>query len=53
MRRDVADQSRVLDLISGSGLVLENSKVFRTGKKLTIKQAKEEMAFACDNVPVI
>jgi ubiquinone/menaquinone biosynthesis C-methylase UbiE len=42
-----------MDLISGSGLVLENSKVFRTGKKLTIKQAKEEMAFACDNVPVI
>jgi len=53
MRRDVADQSRVHGLISGSGLVPEYSMVFRTGKKLTVEQAKEEIVFACDNVPVI
>jgi len=46
-------RAEYMDLISGSGLAFEYSKVFRTGKKLTAEQAKEEMAFACDNVPVI
>ena len=42
-----------LSLISGSGLAFEYSKVFRTGKKLTVEQAREEIEFACENVPVI
>jgi ubiquinone/menaquinone biosynthesis C-methylase UbiE len=46
-------RAEYMDLISGSGLSFEYSKVFRTGKKLTVDQAKEEIAFACDNVPVI
>jgi ubiquinone/menaquinone biosynthesis C-methylase UbiE len=46
-------RAEYMDMISGSGLVFEYSKVFRTGKKLTVDQAKEEIAFACDNVPAI
>ena len=46
-------RAEYMDLIPGSGLALEYGKVFRTGKKLTVDQAKEEIAFACDNVPVI
>jgi ubiquinone/menaquinone biosynthesis C-methylase UbiE len=42
-----------MDLVYGSRLVFEYSKVFRTGKKLTAKQAKEEIVFACNNVPSI
>jgi len=46
-------RAEYMGLISGSGLVYEDRKVFRTGKKLTVEQAKEEIAFACDNVPAI
>ena len=46
-------RAEYMDLISGSGLALEYGKVFRTGKKLTVEQAKEEIVFACDNVPFI
>lgn len=46
-------RAEYMDLISDSGLTFEYSKVFRTGKKLTVEQAKEEIAFACDNVPAI
>jgi len=46
-------RAEYMGLISGSGLAFEYSKVFRTGRKLTVDQAKEEIAFACDNVPVI
>jgi len=46
-------RAEYMGLISGSGLTFEYSKVFRTGKRLTAEQAKEEMMFACDNVPVI
>jgi len=43
-------RAEYMDMISGSGLAFEYSKVFRTGKKLTVDQAKQEIAFACDNV---
>jgi SAM-dependent methyltransferase len=46
-------RAEYMDMISCSGLALEYGKVFRTEKKLDVGQAKEEMAFACDNVPVI
>ena len=46
-------RAEYIDMISCSGLALEYGKVIRTGKKLTAGQAKEEMAFACDNVPVM
>jgi ubiquinone/menaquinone biosynthesis C-methylase UbiE len=46
-------KAQYMDLISSSGLVFEYSKVFRTGKKLTVEQAKEEIEFACENVPAI
>ena len=46
-------RTEYMDLISGSRLALEYSKMFRTGKKLTVEQAKEEIVFACDNVPAI
>jgi SAM-dependent methyltransferase len=42
-----------MGLISGSGLAFEYGKVFRTGKRLTVEQAREEMEFACENVPAI
>ena len=47
------NRAEYMDMISGSGLAFEYSKVFRTGKKLTVEQAKEEIAFACENVPAI
>jgi ubiquinone/menaquinone biosynthesis C-methylase UbiE len=46
-------RAEYMGLISGAGLVYEYGKVFRTGKRLTVEQAKEEMAFACENVPLI
>jgi ubiquinone/menaquinone biosynthesis C-methylase UbiE len=46
-------RAEYLSLISGSGLAFEYSKVFRTGKKLTVDQAREEIEFACENVPTI
>ncbi len=42
-----------MDLVSGSGLILEYSRVFRTRKKLTEEQAGEEGGFVCENVPAI
>ena len=39
--------------MSDSGLGFEYSKVFMTGKKLTVEQAKEEIEYACENVPAI
>jgi ubiquinone/menaquinone biosynthesis C-methylase UbiE len=46
-------RAEYMTLVSGSGLTYEYSKVFRTGKRLTVEQAREEIAFACDNVPRI
>jgi len=46
-------RAEYMDMISGSGLAFEYSKVFRTGKRLTVGQAREEIEFACENVPVI
>ncbi len=46
-------RAEYLSLVSGSGLAFEYSKVFRTGKKLNVEQAREEMEFACENVPAI
>jgi ubiquinone/menaquinone biosynthesis C-methylase UbiE len=42
-----------LVLVTDAGLTLEYSKVFRTGKKLTAEQSKEEIEFACENVPAL
>lgn len=46
-------RAQYMDLISGSGLAFVCSKVFRTGKKLNAEQAREEMRFACENVPAL
>ena len=46
-------RAEYMELISGSGLDFVYSKVFRTGKKLNAEQAREEMRFACENVPAI
>lgn len=46
-------RAEYLELLDASGFDLMRSKVFRTGKKLTVEQAKEEILFACENVPVI
>jgi len=42
-----------MGLVSDSGVAFEYSKVFRTGRKLTVEQAKEEIGYACENVPAI
>ncbi len=46
-------RAEYMGLISDSGLAFVYSKVFRTGKKLNAVQAREEMRFACENVPAI
>jgi SAM-dependent methyltransferase len=42
-----------LKMLSDSGFKFLNQKAFRTGKKLTSEQAKEEIRFACEMVPRI
>ncbi len=40
-------------ILEDTGFELIKKRSFRTGKKLTPTRAKEEIAFACDNVPKI
>lgn len=40
-------------ILRSAGFELVRKEEFRTGKKLTPDQAREEIAFACENVPII
>jgi len=40
-------------ILDSTGFRLISTKEYRTGKKLTPEQAKEEIRYACDNVPKI
>lgn len=40
-------------MLTDNGFCLMTRKTYRTGKKLNIEQAKEEIRFACKNVPRI
>ncbi|UCG42367.1 MAG: class I SAM-dependent methyltransferase [candidate division WOR-3 bacterium] len=44
-------EARYKDMLGQAGFELEDRQVYTTGRKLTPKQAKKEMRFACDKVP--
>ena len=44
-------EAEYLRIAESRGLVVQSRKVFKTGKKLTLEQARQEIEYATENVP--
>jgi len=44
-------EAEYVRIAESRGLVVQSKRVFKTGKKLTLEQARQEMAYAVENVP--
>ena len=46
-------EAEYIRIAESRGLVVQSRKTFKTGKKLTLEQAREEIEFAVNNVPLL
>jgi ubiquinone/menaquinone biosynthesis C-methylase UbiE len=44
-------EAEYVRIAESRGLVVQSKRVFKTGKKLTLEQARQEIAYAAENVP--
>ena len=44
-------ETEYVRIAESRGLVVQSKRVFKTGKKLTLEQARQEIAYAVENVP--